>query len=356
MSKLIVKQLNSKMESVNCAYCGSDKSTFQFVTGDYITFKKGKFDLVICDSCGLSFLNPRPNKYFLYNYYYSNYSERFCSNINEYNNKFDNNMNFTNTIFKRFFYRIRNLVLANHFDYRHLAKRNTFYFLLTFLLRKKFIVDLIPKFIENGRILEIGCSYGLMLRKLTDLGWKDLTGIELSENAANICKKNGFNVICSSVEDIQFPARSFDVIIMSMVLEHLADPFLMLEKIEKWLKPMGQLLFSVPNANGYSFKIFKNFCYISQSPYHLYYFSDKIIKKILEKNYLIQIFYQRAERDLKASLENYLVSKNRKIALKLEKHIPRIIFKILEYLLSLLKSTSRISVICNKKNIHGIMA
>ena len=40
----------------------------------------------------------------------------------------------------------------------------------------------------------------------------------------------------------------FDTIIMSHVLEHIADPVLILKKIYNWLKPGGVLLLSVPNA------------------------------------------------------------------------------------------------------------
>lgn len=45
---------------------------------------------------------------------------------------------------------------------------------------------------------------------------------------------------------------------MSMVLEHLYYPFESLENITYWLKPGGQLIFSIPYFEGFEFRFLKN--------------------------------------------------------------------------------------------------
>jgi len=42
---------------------------------------------------------------------------------------------------------------------------------------------------QNGKILEIGCNVGRNLNHLYENGFKQLTGIEISENAINALKR-----------------------------------------------------------------------------------------------------------------------------------------------------------------------
>jgi SAM-dependent methyltransferase len=48
-------------------------------------------------------------------------------------------------------------------------------------------------------------------------------------------------------EDLPFPARSFDVLLLSHVLEHLNSPGHALTRLARWLRPGGWVLAAVPN-------------------------------------------------------------------------------------------------------------
>lgn len=73
---------------------------------------------------------------------------------------------------------------------------------------------------EGKSLLEVGCGTGADLAWARHRGW-DVHGLELSQSAVEIGRKQGLDVQCSTFEDADLSANSFDCIIMSQVLEHL---------------------------------------------------------------------------------------------------------------------------------------
>lgn len=119
-------------------------------------------------------------------------------------------------------------------------------------IRADFVAEL-PKNPE-ARILEVGCGAGntgalaLAERKC---GW--YSAVELDEKSAGLAKEWLNEVIVGNVESIDFswPERSFDVLIMSEVLEHFVDPWLVLRKLRPLLKPGALFFCSSPNVSHY---------------------------------------------------------------------------------------------------------
>jgi SAM-dependent methyltransferase len=74
-----------------------------------------------------------------------------------------------------------------------------------------------------GRLLDIGCGEGTLLKIANSSGWK-ATGIEVTEAIARVARANsGCEVHVRSVE--RFPRdRVFDLILMNDVYRHLATP------------------------------------------------------------------------------------------------------------------------------------
>lgn len=342
MSNLVVAKLNENLDLVNCAYCGSFDCRVLFKSRDRIQNKQGEYPVVQCKRCSLIYLNPRPNISYLKNYYYKDYfGHRPKISVN--NNKRKNS--FKDKIFRL----LRNKTLAAHFGYTHLSKTNIFWKIFTLLFVEHFYIQLMPNYVERGRLLEVGCSYGWRSVHLRSLGWDDVMGVELGAQVVNIAKSEGLNVICKPLEGVNFGENVFDVIITSMVIEHIGDPFLVFEKFERWLKPGGQLLFSIPNIGGLEYKIFKKYWYSLHIPYHFYHFSDKFIKKFLTNDYDVRIHYQKTERDIIASLK-YFIDENKKYnCLSIFLKMSRKIYVIMEDILSLMKKTSRISIYAIKK-------
>ncbi len=137
-------------------------------------------------------------------------------------------------------------------------------------------------YMENGRILDVGCGSGKFLRWLKDHGW-DVYGVELSGKAAQNAAKSGLDVFCGELPDAGFPPHYFDVILINQVLEHVHDPMAMLKEANRLLKDGGKLIVGVPNVASYESRIFGKYWSPLDIPRHLYHFSFPVLKAMLHE-------------------------------------------------------------------------
>ncbi len=111
------------------------------------------------------------------------------------------------------------------------------------------LLEIIPGYKDEMRILEVGCGFGETLGRIRYLspGVK-VYGIEITEKVAEIANKK-FPVMCDNIEtmDLPFDERSFDYVIFADVLEHLVSPYAVLNKIYPYVKNDGHVLASIPN-------------------------------------------------------------------------------------------------------------
>jgi len=106
----------------------------------------------------------------------------------------------------------------------------------------------------RGRLLDIGCNEGRGLSLYYRNGFEP-EGLELNEKAAQDARMAGFTVYTQTLEEFQ-PEEPFDVVVLSNVLEHAPDPKEMLEKVQRILKPGGQVWISCPNSQSWLRKLF----------------------------------------------------------------------------------------------------
>ena len=77
---------------------------------------------------------------------------------------------------------------------------------------------------RSSSILEIGCSGGPLIHLLQADGYSDITGIDISVDAVNICHQNGMNrTFVMDAQNLSFDDCSYDLVIASDVLEHLEN-------------------------------------------------------------------------------------------------------------------------------------
>ena len=214
---------------------------------------------------------------------------------------------------------------------------------------------LIPPYIEDGIVLEVGCSYGSHLSLLKDLGW-NVKGIELSEKAVNYANNElKLDVKKVSIEEFQTDLL-FDIIYLYMVLEHVESPKVVLNKIYSLLKPNGILVFSVPDFSGIEARLYKKYSYTLHVPLHLYHFTPRTINNYLnELNFRkIKIYHQSFDRDLIAPLSYILKEHPEKILVRIankfckNKIFRKTIVKLIVRMLSFLGITSRMTIIAKK--------
>jgi 2-polyprenyl-3-methyl-5-hydroxy-6-metoxy-1,4-benzoquinol methylase len=98
----------------------------------------------------------------------------------------------------------------------------------------------------GGRVLDVGCSGGLLLEDARDRGF-DVLGIEPSPTAAKHAQAKDIEVIEALFQDVDLPAASFDVVHARLLLEHLPDPRDFVTWAARLLAPHGVLTLQVPN-------------------------------------------------------------------------------------------------------------
>lgn len=100
-----------------------------------------------------------------------------------------------------------------------------------------------------NKILDIGCSYGWALEKLTDKA-DQLWGIDTDLEALSLAEQSYPNVqfIHQTAANLPFDNGTFDVVILSEVIEHVGDENKQLVIDEAWrvLKENGLFIFTAP--------------------------------------------------------------------------------------------------------------
>lgn len=96
-----------------------------------------------------------------------------------------------------------------------------------------------------GRLLEIGCAGGWLLKHAQEHGW-EAQGVELSTEAVGHARALGLQVFQGDVVAAGLPASFFDLVYMGDVLEHVPDPRAVLHEIARVLKPAGFLYLRGP--------------------------------------------------------------------------------------------------------------
>jgi 2-polyprenyl-3-methyl-5-hydroxy-6-metoxy-1,4-benzoquinol methylase len=107
-----------------------------------------------------------------------------------------------------------------------------------------------------GRVLDVGCGSGALLAALAREGWichcLDPSAEALARARAAVPSGKFFQ---GTIETFTTEHR-FDLITLSHVLEHLADPRAALRKLHSLLAPGGELQLEVPNIGGAEARLF----------------------------------------------------------------------------------------------------
>ena len=265
-------------EVKNCPLCNNSESEFLFWNFDRMHRLPGKFGLVRCKNCELVRLSPRPTKEGL-GFYYPEEGYYSYSMMPDYGNA-------SSLSFKE---KIRSSVMHSlgypTKDVPGWMKSFSPLFKLIFLNQATYgSGEKFPKYVANGKALDIGSGSGLFLSILKRYGWQ-VQGVDISEDAAKRAKEFlDIDVFVGDVESADFEPESFDFISMNHSLEHLPNLNETLRTVKKLLKPAGVLYIEVPNVESLSCKISKQHWLHWDSPRHLFSFSPRTLKLLLNKN------------------------------------------------------------------------
>ena len=150
------------------------------------------------------------------------------------------------------------------------------------------LLDLIRRHVPAGDLLDVGCGHGLLLDEARRSGYS-VTGLELSESArAYATDVLGLDVRDETVE--RFAAdgaeRSFQVIVLADVIEHLEDPLGALDACERLLAPGGALCVITPDPSSTAARVAgpRWWGYV---PAHTYLFPRQTLRELLESRGLV---------------------------------------------------------------------
>lgn len=133
----------------------------------------------------------------------------------------------------------------------------------------------------NNALLDIGCGEGHFLSVAKKMGWQ-AQGLEKAPYALEICKRFNVNAMCADLLEVDLADNSYDIVMMSEVLEHLTQPREYLLKVNRILRKGGILRITTPNFNCITrFLLQDNWSLIYVE--HLFYFTPKTLKSLLRK-------------------------------------------------------------------------
>ena len=160
--------------------------------------------------------------------------------------------------------------------------------------RKSFFVNLFTPIVEkierykpSGKILDVGCSSGILLELLKKQNF-DIYGIEPNKDAFGIAKRKFGNKIFHGTLTqfyysvlIRSSKQKFDIVIYNHVLEHVIDHRKEITIAKKILKKDGILVIGAPNTNNIIFKIRKKYWESLMPLEHVWHFSEQYLTAFL---------------------------------------------------------------------------
>ncbi|MBF0364306.1 MAG: methyltransferase domain-containing protein [Oligoflexia bacterium] len=221
-----------------CPSCSCNEVSFKF--------KKQSSSLFKCNHCSLEYLYPKPSLVELQKLYNENYYSPWLQDSSEGQLK--------------------------------LLKEATF----------KRYLNQITTYKTTGALLDVGCALGSFLKLAREEGFTPY-GIDLNPVAIESAKKITDNAWVGTLESMSFEANSFDVIVMSDLIEHVLDIKSTLAEASRILKEDGILLIATPNTNSLSHLLMRKH-WPHYKMEHLHYFNPKNFAAVAEQFVILKIF------------------------------------------------------------------
>lgn len=143
------------------------------------------------------------------------------------------------------------------------------------------ICELLHARTSGPRLLDVGFGAGHIMQTARAYGFESY-GIDSSRaEVDNLWPFFGRHVHQGVLGAEPIPWGAFDVVVMSHILEHLADPALVLKEVLKSMRPGGLLYVAVPNTDSFQFKLFGKNWDVFNPMVHLQYFNEASLRRLL---------------------------------------------------------------------------
>jgi len=145
----------------------------------------------------------------------------------------------------RYIRQTRNMTLS-YMDYDHYWRVRGFH---TFQPRYRIMAEVIE---PGSTVLDIGCGEGLLLEYLTETRRISGCGVDIAPEAVRLARVRGVEAEVADILHWEIK-QEYDYIILSEVLEHLANPEEVIAKVRERFRKA--LLVSIPNIGYYKHRL-----------------------------------------------------------------------------------------------------
>ncbi len=241
-----------------CKLCGREGETLYCGLTDMLRTTSGYWDLKQCHKCGLLWVDPMPLQDEIHKAYeeYPTHEDNLPGN------------SVKETLKKGY--------LSLRYGYGSATLTNKAIGALLWLVPyKRLATEFWFKFLKDrpkGRLLDIGCGGGALVKAMSDWGWQ-AEGIEPDLKAVINARAKGISVNQGNFLDYDYPEGYFDAVLSSHVFEHVYDPVGFLKKCWRVLRQGGIMLIATPNGASMQRSLFKKNWMAIDPPRHLYLFS-----------------------------------------------------------------------------------
>jgi SAM-dependent methyltransferase len=228
MSGALAVQSTPFLEEVPCYGCGG-RARHPFVEAqDDLTGKPGTFQFVHCDTCGLTYQNPRVSLEHIVEFYDDEYIAHRKTNWGFLNKAFDRAM-----------------------DQLDASKDR--------LVSRHVSLD------RTSEVLDVGCGVGTFLRRLRTRYGAAATGVDFKD-LASYPALEGTEFHCGLFYDAPLADRRFDLVTMWHYLE-----------------PGGHMVIEVPRLDSATFRMFRHRWPGLQAPQHTVLYDREHLLKFVER-------------------------------------------------------------------------
>lgn len=147
------------------------------------------------------------------------------------------------------------------------------------------VVEKIIHYKKTGKVLDIGCSSGILLQLLENKGF-DVYGIEPNTKAYLTASKKNVGKIFHGIlkEFIKNNQVKFDVVIYNHVLEHIENINEEMKLVKSIINKEGVLVIGVPNTDNIIFYLRQKYWESLMPNEHIWHFSRKHLVNLLIRN------------------------------------------------------------------------
>jgi len=175
---------------------------------------------------------------------------------------------------------------------------------------KRFVANL------SGAVLDVGCGDGSLLDGFVRAGFRrdDLVGIDFHPQAVALAEGKGYRVVRGRFETADLGTARYRLIIMNQLIEHVVDPLAALRKLHDLLVPGGYAFLETPNLASTNARLARRRHWGGYHyPRHLHLFAPATMAAALQRAglELAQIRYVPCPVQWVATLNNALQERRR---------------------------------------------